>query len=529
MPELRQVRTLRLAAPRREQVARSAIALEDALRTASLPRLPKGAIVLVRRLDLGQFPAGASPQWLSRHIEARLQALQLAAPVDPRHDAPAAAPAVWFADRCEALAALLAASLRAAPRAWYWAGVLPGWRPGMTTREILPRALRQAESEPAAAAAAAGVAALLQALLRLDRLDAVLEHLDAGHVAPIANPNVITAEPRAHVPEPQAAAGARPAARPVAASDVAASAPAPDPSEVPNLMIASAAWRAALARWLRRWGAADRRSRWLAAHALIAVHGPAAAAHADPLIRRLTAAMATARPAAPAAGRTRPSPASASSTPDRAVQRLAAGGADGPERVPAAENSGAKASDLPPPKPENLPPAEPDWQPSRHGGLLLLLPALARLEIAAADREGDLCLHLLHRIADRLKIRKDDAIRQALPKPLPHTGPRPFVPPATWQDLSRLPRGVDPGRADGLLVACQLVLARFLRRNARISLRRLVRRPALVHATPTHIDLRFAARWVELEVRLAGLDLDPGWVPWLGRVVSFHYDYEGRP
>ena len=63
----------------------------------------------------------------------------------------------------------------------------------------------------------------------------------------------------------------------------------------------------------------------------------------------------------------------------------------------------------------------------------------------------------------------------------------------------------------------------------KISLRRLVRRPALVHATPTHIDLCFDARWVELEVRLAGLDLDPGWVPWLGRVVTFHYDYEGRP
>ena len=50
-----------------------------------------------------------------------------------------------------------------------------------------------------------------------------------------------------------------------------------------------------------------------------------------------------------------------------------------------------------------------------------------------------------------------------------------------------------------------------------------MRRPALVHATRTHIDLRFDARWVELEVRLAGLDLDPGWVPWFGRIVVFHF------
>jgi hypothetical protein len=181
MAELRQIRTLRLGAPRRDQIARTAIALEDALRTASLPRLPQGALLLVRRLDLGKLPSGASPQWLSRHIETRLQAMQLA-PVPPRHDAPA----VWFSDRSEALAALLATSAQDAPRAWYWASVLPGWRPGMTMRELLPRALRQAAAEPHAAAGAAGVAALLERLLRLDRLDAILEHLDLGHVAPVA-------------------------------------------------------------------------------------------------------------------------------------------------------------------------------------------------------------------------------------------------------------------------------------------------------------------------------------------------------
>jgi hypothetical protein len=135
---------------------------------------------------------------------------------------------------------------------------------------------------------------------------------------------------------------------------------------------------------------------------------------------------------------------------------------------------------------------------------------------------------VLHWIADRLRIRKDDPIRQALPKPLPPSEPRVFAPPAAWAGLARLPRRIDLGREDGLLAACQLVLARYLRRYARISLRRLVRRPALVHATRTHIDLRFDARWVDLDLRRAGLDLDPGWVPWLGRVVSFHYDYEGQ-
>jgi hypothetical protein len=297
--------------------------------------------------------------------------------------------------------------------------------------------------------------------------------------------------------------------------------------------IVSEAWRAVLTRWLRQWRAADRRSRWLATHALVAVHGPAAATHADRLIASLTGPAprhdriesraerpvgSTARATSCTPGHDLPlerprfekhkqlhAPSSADATAQAARRRAA-------HELPA----------------DALPPTAPDWQPSGHAGLLLVLPALARLEIAKADAEGDLCLCVLHRIADRLRIRKDDPIRQALPNPLPPSERREFAPPAAWAGLARLPRRIDLGREDGLLAACQLVLARYLRRYARISLRRLVRRPALVHATRTHIDLRFDARWVDLDLRRAGLDLDPGWVPWLGRVVSFHYDYEGQ-
>ena len=52
--------------------------------------------------------------------------------------------------------------------------------------------------------------------------------------------------------------------------------------------------------------------------------------------------------------------------------------------------------------------------------------------------------------------------------------------------------------------------------------------PAQLAYTASHLDLYFAMNSVRLPVRLAGLDIDPGWVPWLGRVVSFHY-VEGAP
>lgn len=52
----------------------------------------------------------------------------------------------------------------------------------------------------------------------------------------------------------------------------------------------------------------------------------------------------------------------------------------------------------------------------------------------------------------------------------------------------------------------------------------LLRLDASVHATPSHLDLYASLADVRLPLRLAGLDLNPGWLPWLGRVVRFHYD-----
>ena len=68
---------------------------------------------------------------------------------------------------------------------------------------------------------------------------------------------------------------------------------------------------------------------------------------------------------------------------------------------------------------------------------------------------------------------------------------------------------------------------RWLRRHAGIGLADLVRRPAGLAATPTHVDLHFDLAQADLRLRRAGLDLDPGWLPWFGRVVSFHYEQRG--
>ena len=47
--------------------------------------------------------------------------------------------------------------------------------------------------------------------------------------------------------------------------------------------------------------------------------------------------------------------------------------------------------------------------------------------------------------------------------------------------------------------------------------------PGLVRVTGTHVDVMLSLEDVDLAVRVAGLDRDPGWVPMLGRIVLFHF------
>ena len=55
-------------------------------------------------------------------------------------------------------------------------------------------------------------------------------------------------------------------------------------------------------------------------------------------------------------------------------------------------------------------------------------------------------------------------------------------------------------------------------------LRRVCLRRARVLADPGWIAVHFSLEDVSTDIRRAGLDLDPGYVPWLGVVVRFVYD-----
>ena len=53
-----------------------------------------------------------------------------------------------------------------------------------------------------------------------------------------------------------------------------------------------------------------------------------------------------------------------------------------------------------------------------------------------------------------------------------------------------------------------------------------IRRGRLV-LSPSHVDLIMDMSQISVPLRLAGLDANPGWVPELGRVITFHFVPEG--
>lgn len=107
---------------------------------------------------------------------------------------------------------------------------------------------------------------------------------------------------------------------------------------------------------------------------------------------------------------------------------------------------------------------------------------------------------ILHALAVWLRVRSDDAIYESLAA-LNVDGQWPDVPSATLRSLR---------------LACVTMTRR--------PLRRILARAGRILVTRTHLTIVFDLDSVRLDVRKAGLDFDPGWLPRLGRAVRFEYE-----
>lgn len=550
----RRVRQLRLTAHSDELVRRGALLVEDALRTASLPEADGGRLYVIKRLWLGNIDASAAPARVALALERRVSQLRAQAVVA---DSPAAASSacIWFADEHEPWLMLVKrVAAGSGTDEWYW----PLVTPGVDLRLPAPQLLRAAVLELARRRLGTVLLVRLVRTLEAAALDALCECLHA------ADGETLLAATGWSSPRQEAASGvgAAPAIK----------LPAP------------------VRRWLLRWDGQDPRSIWLAGLALCdgvpaRASDPGLARRGAQLVRALvgdaharTASRAQGRAAQPShvarweggrapstasmrAGAARheredeqhhaPAMARVDATPSPFPVGAHADAPNAPQVTRAATPAGARAASVT----EGSQPARPEPGPTSHAafqlegiwtgaaGLLFAIRPLLRLGFAdwLTDFPDNvvqgLPARLFWRLARAAHVEVTDPVlgvfdgvqgeatervalgpeylTSALSESTAHALFTRHAATGEWLEEPRV-----------LTLWCTAV-AVWLRRHARLSLRALVRRKALLHATPTHVDLTFRLHEADIRLRAAGLDLNPGWVPWLGRVVSFHYREEG--
>ena len=150
---------------------------------------------------------------------------------------------------------------------------------------------------------------------------------------------------------------------------------------------------------------------------------------------------------------------------------------------------------------------------TRHGGLLFLAWPIG--EVVAPDLPPALLPGTIARLCRRLSgAGADDPAVRALAGPLTDDELPPSVADADWDDVVERQVRAWVGtrlRAGGPV------------RDRPDELDWLWLRPALIETTPGWIEAEFSLADVDLRIRRALLDLDPGWLWWRGAVMRFRY------
>lgn len=210
------------------------------------------------------------------------------------------------------------------------------------------------------------------------------------------------------------------------------------------------------------------------------------------------------------------------------------GRAVSPGEAPPTTKAEATAGEAPKLEPWRELPEAPSVARTRWGGLLLLVPLMRALDgwtrlaqLAVRETETGELRPVAHEFAKRLipePVAADDPGLLAFVG----LGPEADAPVLDGALTRALDAGLDALRAELLdaLVACLPADAGppgpADERPERL-LRWLVERRAEIVADPGWLELRFDLREVDTDIRRAGLDLDPDWLPALGVVVKFIY------
>ncbi len=465
------------------QVQRVQARTEEALRMAAPD---DERLVVLRRLDLGRLPGAASPAQWARRAESCMSALVSRA-VHASSAAAGAAEAVWFASVAEARMLLLAELARGRrPAAWYWRLAVPDWR-GAPAAPYLASLVAQAGQSPQSLVELASAVVAIVDLPMLRLLSSCMGEAPMAASGPAIAATPVSS-PDAGVPQESDAIG-RPSVRAEAAARLARL-----PSRLRRLLVQAIADPALAVGAVR-----------LLVRMALVSDAPELASQATHLEACVDAVLDAQRAHVAAAAAARAALAPRAIPPD---PHSPAAEPDSPRDRRSAESHGDASPELDPTiaaADDDSP--SPPWfaeQGSAAAGLWLLIRPLARMGLAGwlearpALAAAGFGPALLRHVAQRMRVAADDPVFTLLDPPVVD---------------------IDPA----LLAAWRIGLDRWLRRHTRRRLADVVRRRGWLRAHPSGLSVRFRLAQADIALRLQALDADPGWVPWLGRQVAYHY------
>jgi hypothetical protein len=478
----RRAHTVRLTAPTEALVHCGALLLEDALHTASLPEGSR--LLLIRHLEVGQIRPRQSSATLSLTIEQQIRRLS---PVPASDPAAATATAVYFEDALEPYILLCQqVALSQHPHAWFWQAAVPQWNLHQSAPETYRQILLHLAQQPQGAIAVAQL----------------LDHL---HQHRAAFPILSALQPQDAVT--------------LLACQFSAQSTSISPTHATSSFVVAPAiipLLPLLETWLPVWGAEDVRSHWLTLTILIHANSTRLLSADLPLQCQALIEQIAAFPSAhsPSASL---SPGFSQNLPP--ASSLGFSSTSSPRILPTPSPNFPAQHSPPPAQQFCIPaphfPARPslsDWCFTPYSGFFFTVPLLERLRLPQflcanpSLIEAHFPTHLFLALSQRLGISLEDPIYQSLILPhqsqlLPLPPPSPPQSPYLWLRL----------------------MSHWCRCYLGLSLSTLVTRPGELRTTPTHLDVRFSLDHSDIRIRRTGLDLNPGWVPWLGRVITFHY------
>jgi len=464
----RVVGRLRLSTEDRAAVTRTQSLVEEALRLTTLPGEDQGRVYVFRRLVFPSLNLRTdSRQWIGR-CSAHLLSIthQAVHAVDSQASA---APVVYFHTPQEPWRLFVTRLLRDEPlREWFWAQVI-GARADISATDRLEQTLdRWRVQEPGWSAVARELLASLDPPAAMALVTRLSSSVAQRWLRGFGSPSPSAGDSIALSIRPQA--------------------------------------RELLSYVRSRVAAEDPRLQFLAVLAVLDT-APSMAQNAAVLtlaMRSLSKPFGQHEPIRDVRGRRRNTPAAIPARDQSRVKNVA----------PAAEMRTARASG------DTTEAADVENR-TEWAGLYFLLHVLRRLGVGEAIEAqpalatAHIAARTLLRVAAAIGIADEDPILGPL---LEDIGDGPEIEPRFVTARER--RRFNPALWErGVRCWC--------RRYARLSLAEILSRQGVVTTTATSIDISLPLSSVDVRIRRAGLDLDPGYVPWFGRVVHFHYRQDG--